>query len=264
MYDISGIHEMSQGQLPGGSRDIPYSLAAMLIERDDQSMKLTRQNVNNAIASLGKMILARLRQYVKLDRVIRITGRSEEPYINDFVGADIKRSVDVRIDTKPLDQLSKAMKNTFLLESLRHMPGDTDFQKKIFMLTEFGGKEKLQEDVRQETSFAHHEEVLLKQGQPVMPEKGQKHDEHIGVHREAKNEQQWLMAPEEIKQVRNQHIEAHEGLKKEEAADMAELRFILEGGLIQMQMQQQMGMQQGAQGPPPGAGGGPPTPPQGG
>jgi hypothetical protein len=93
MYDISGINEVSRGQLPSAS--IPAIGMQILIEQDDTRIGITIEQHEEAWAGLGRLILLYAEEFYKTERLLKISGKQGEYQIKSFSGADIRGNNDV-------------------------------------------------------------------------------------------------------------------------------------------------------------------------
>lgn len=91
--DISGIGEVSRGQLP--SAGIPAIGMQILIEQDDTRIGITVEQHEEAWAVIGRLVLLYAEEFYETERLLKISGKQGEYTIKKFKGADIKGNNDV-------------------------------------------------------------------------------------------------------------------------------------------------------------------------
>lgn len=93
LYDVSGINEVSRGQLPSAS--IPAIGMQILVEQDDTRIGITVEQHEEAWAGLGRLILLYGEEFYETKRLLKISGKQGEYTIKAFQGADIRGNNDV-------------------------------------------------------------------------------------------------------------------------------------------------------------------------
>lgn len=105
--DISGIGEVSRGQLP--SAGIPAIGMQILIEQDDTRIGVTVEQHEEAWALVGRLVLLYAEAFYETDRLLKISGKTGEYTIKKFKGADIRGNNDVIVERGSTLPGSKAL-----------------------------------------------------------------------------------------------------------------------------------------------------------
>ena len=108
MDDTAGINEASRGQMP--SAQIPAIGMQLLVEQDDTRIGVETEGHEHAYANLGRIILKFVSKYYSTPRLLKISGRSMEYTVREFVGDDIKEAFDVKVKRGSMAPGSKTLK----------------------------------------------------------------------------------------------------------------------------------------------------------
>jgi hypothetical protein len=140
MNDISGISEVSRGQLP--SAGMPAIGMQLLTEQDDSRIGVMTEANEEAWALVGKLILMYVQKYYTMPRLLKVAGKAKEYTVKSFVGADLKGNDDViciRGSTLPG---SKTLKRQDILstymQGLMGDPKDPKVRETVLEALEFG------------------------------------------------------------------------------------------------------------------------------
>lgn len=108
MDDTAGINEASRGQMP--SAQIPAIGMQLLVEQDDTRIGVETEGHEHAYANLGRILLKFVDKYYTVPRLLKISGRSMEYTVREFVGDDIKEAFDVKVKRGSMAPGSKTLK----------------------------------------------------------------------------------------------------------------------------------------------------------
>lgn len=140
MYDISGISEVSRGQMPSAS--IPAIGMQLLTEQDDTRIGVMTELNEESWASVGKLILLYAEKYITMPQLLKIAGKSLEYTVKSFVGADIKGNNDVMVIRGSTLPGSKALRRQEILntytQGLMGDPQDEKVRENVLEALEFG------------------------------------------------------------------------------------------------------------------------------
>ncbi|MCG3172671.1 MAG: hypothetical protein GMKNLPBB_00825 [Myxococcota bacterium] len=91
--DISGVHEVSEGEISAGVT--AWRALAALQEADSSRFSPVRRRFEQSIAALGRLMLLRAQQFYTAPRVLRVVGRGMAVETIAFNAADIPAQIDV-------------------------------------------------------------------------------------------------------------------------------------------------------------------------
>jgi hypothetical protein len=250
ILDISGQSEVARGRVPSGVRS--GVAVAYLQEEDDSKIAPTVENMEEAIAMMGSLTLARFSQFYSVARTLRYYRQDGVFDVLKFKGADLKNNTDVQTQSGSAMPKSKAARQQYTLELVGL--GILQDRKKIEEMLEIGMGEKTSEE--KATAQAERENMYMRHGLPDslykpgdhMEEDTQKvsvavpvkryhnHELHMQIHTDELLEQEYdqlAISHPEILRLFDEHIAQHQ-------------KFIEE------KLQQQMMAQQAAKGAPEG------------
>jgi len=168
LYDISGINEVSRGQLPAAG--IPAIGMQLLTEQDDTRIGIMTEQHEEAWARVGKLILVAVQKYMQFPRLLKIAGQNKEYMVREFNGEDIEGNDDViviRGSTLPGSKILKRQEimNAFQ-QGLLGDPAAPETREKVLSMLEFGDVSGIWEDqslddlqVRRQIEMIEAEEV---------------------------------------------------------------------------------------------------------
>jgi hypothetical protein len=114
ILDISGQSEVARGRVPTGVRS--GVAVAYLQEEDDTKIAPTIENVEEATAYMGSLILCRFQQYYTTERMLRRFDPDGTFDVVKFKGADLKGNTDVITQSGSAMPRSKAAQQQYTLE----------------------------------------------------------------------------------------------------------------------------------------------------
>lgn len=140
IYDISGINEVSRGQLPAAG--VPAVGMQLLQEQDETRIGVQTEGNENAWARVGKHLLLTAQKQYQTPRLLKKSGKNGEYSIKQFEGQDIKQNVDVTVMRGSTIPTSKALRRQELLntygQGLLGDPQDPRVRSKVLDMLEYG------------------------------------------------------------------------------------------------------------------------------
>lgn len=140
MFDISGISEVSRGQMPSAS--IPAIGMQLLTEQDDTRIGVMTEAHEEAWASVGHLILLYVEKFFTMPRLLKIAGSSLEYTVKSFIGADIKGNNDVLVIRGSTLPGSKSLRRQEILntysQGLLGDPNDDKVRQNVLEMLEYG------------------------------------------------------------------------------------------------------------------------------
>ncbi len=173
ILDISGINEVSRGQLPSAS--IPAAGMAILQEQDQSRIGVMSEQHEQAWAKVGQLILKYAQEYYKTDRILKIASSSMEYSVKKFVGADIKDNHDVICVRGSTIPTSKELKRQEIINAfntgLLGDPKDVKLRQKVLGMLEYGDiAEVWNEMAIDQNQIKEHLDMIEKGGIPPREE----------------------------------------------------------------------------------------------
>ena len=228
LYDLSGIGEVSRGQLPSAS--IPAIGMQLLVEQDETRIGIMVENHEQAWAKLGSLILKYAQDYYVTPRVLKI-ARNREYTVKSFIGQDIKNNTDVvviRGSTLPNSKVIKRQEiiNIFQLGLLGD-PQDPKVKEKVLNMMEYGDIATAWEDQSLDMNQIKQDIDMLEQG--IAPEVNEldNHTLHIYKKNQFRKTEKFTRMIPELQQLFlaniEQHIQAQMELANPEVALQEEL-----------------------------------------
>lgn len=114
ILDISGQSEVSRGSVPTGVRS--GVAVAYLQEEDDTKLGPTVENMEQAIALTGSLILERFSQFYTTSRILRFYRHDGKFDAIKFKGTDLKNNTDVVVQAGSAMPKMKAARQQYTLE----------------------------------------------------------------------------------------------------------------------------------------------------
>lgn len=139
MEDLSGQHEVTQGQAPAGvtaGTAINY-----LGERDSAYLTAQYMNIEDGYAKVAKQTLQLFVQYVDVPRSIKTIGADQTYDMLQLKGSDIKNGTDVRVERGSAVGESKAASDARLMD-MWNLGIITD-PNQMLSLLEIGGSQRI-------------------------------------------------------------------------------------------------------------------------
>lgn len=207
MNDVSGIHEVSQGQNPPGVKS--GVAIAYLQEQDDTKLGPTIHTIENNLEKWATFVLELVEQYYDEPRLIKVVGKNNQIEVIEFKGADIKGNRDVIVVAGSALPQSKAARQEFIL-NLVDRKILTDPQV-ILKLLEFGSIEEVYEEVSIDINQAKSENKRFLAGD-FSPQVRDfyNHQIHIAEHNKFRKTDDYEQMDPQSQQIIDQHVMMHE------------------------------------------------------
>ncbi len=233
--DIFHTHGVTRGQAPG-DRNSGTALA-LLAEKDDTPLGLMSKEQARAWSDVGAMSLMILRARLMsvddaladpetgepigqkhAEKVMIVDENGKAPVQVSYTADDLDENPVVRVPLEAVTPRSHAAVQAALMELSKNYPAifqgiKPNQMAKLFNLPLAGRMTfaALSPNER----MASYENVMLQQGEPMVPEKFNDHGIHIAIHLDQQNDPSYETWDEMSKLAMERHIEIHEQLKAE-------------------------------------------------
>jgi hypothetical protein len=236
MEDISGQHEVSNGQAPPGvtaATAINY-----LQEQDESKLAPTYESLEEGIEKVAFHTMSLIQQYWDTPRVVKTVGLDNSFDAMTFMGSDLRGNTDIRVEAGSSLPTSKAAKQAFIMDLMKF--GFLQPEKGLEVM-EIGGISKVYEEVRLDVRHAQRENLKMaavtpelyeqhimeqQMGGPITdPSTGMpmppsyesivpthtwdNHAVHIEIHNKYRKSQAFEQLSDEAKQIFEQHVNEH-------------------------------------------------------
>jgi hypothetical protein len=209
--EISGINEVSKGQMPSAS--IPAMGMQILQEADETRIGIVTESNENAWADVGRHVLKYMNKYYETERQIKESGANGEYTIMNYSKDSLKNQTDVIVLKGSTLPNSKVLKRQELLnlfsQGLLGDPADPIVRRRLLQQLEFGDIAGVWEDQQIDDSQIKRTIEMIEQG--VAPEVHED-DNHV-AHFEAKNRlrksEKFLTYPPYVQELLLQDIANH-------------------------------------------------------
>jgi hypothetical protein len=162
MEDLSGQHEVTQGQAPPGVT--AGTALSYLGERDSAFLTPQYMSIEDGYANIAKQTLELFVQYVDVPRAIKTVGPDETFDIFLLKGADVKHGTDVRVERGSAVGESKAAQDARLFDMWSL--GIISDPNQMLALLEIGGSKHLLDLLDVARKKAQRENARMKSLQP--------------------------------------------------------------------------------------------------
>lgn len=222
IHQISGVHEVSHGQMPQNSGGSPSGvMLAQLQEQDDTRIATTQRYIDEALEKTGKHWLLRYKEFAMEQRAVPIVGKNEMVHLLYFDRNSI-RSYNVHVEASSALASSPAARREMVFAMLdRGLFLDPDSGRltsqglqKVYELLEFGNWDDMDEDRGLPLNRAKYENLMMTQGQPVQVWPWEDHGMHVLQHQRYRQTEEFyeLLATPEGQQIAalfEQHVQGH-------------------------------------------------------
>lgn len=266
--DLSGQHEVSQGQTPPG---VTAAVAISFLQETDESMISTHyDSLEEGIEKTASHCLSFAKMYWDEPRTIRLVGLDNTFDVQTFKGSDLGNNLDIHVEAGSALPTSRAAKQAFITDLMKM--GFVPPQEGLEIL-EIGGLKKIYERIQVDTRQAQRENLRMRvvtekdvmqneqawmqrpEEERTDPDSGlplmtplvvptntyDNHQVHIEMHNRYRKSQAFEMAPPEVKKLFEEHVKQHhEALMVGIAAPIpTDMSNPLEGGGEEEQMTQE-------------------------
>lgn len=215
---LSGVSELSrQSKAPVGVKS--GVALAIALEQDETRLSHTVGNIEVALVEAGKQWLRMYKQFVTMERTLRLIGENNLIEMIDWAGSDIT-SDDVVVEaiSAMIDSPAQRRQMVFdLLGSGLLNDPDTgrlskEMRAKVFEMIELGHWETGAQDQSLHISRAERENMVMRQGQPLELAMYDDHIVHVQRHNRYRltTEYEALIAEEPLIDLAfGMHVDAH-------------------------------------------------------
>ncbi len=138
--DVSGINQVSRGQLPSSS--IPAIGMQMLVEQDDTRIGVETEHHEYSYADLGRILLKFTAKYYDNDRLLKTAGKNFGYIVKDFKGDDLRDNFDVHVIRGSTTPGSKVLERENIVNMHKGgylgNPADPKVLENVSAMLEFG------------------------------------------------------------------------------------------------------------------------------
>jgi hypothetical protein len=167
IFDISGINEVSRGQIP--SAGIPAIGMQFLMEQDDTRIGIVTEHNENSWAKVGSLVLKHVEQFYQTERVLKIAGPNLEYTVRNFVGQDINGHSDVIVIRGSTLPGSKVLRRQEILnlrsQGLLGNPNDPQVIQKVMEMLEYGDIHQAWEDLSVDLAQIKRDIEMIEKGE---------------------------------------------------------------------------------------------------
>lgn len=161
--DISGIHEVSQGQVPPGVT--AATAISYLQEQDESKLSHTVSSLEAAIENVAHLTLEYVQEFWDSQRAIKYIGKDGSFDYLALRGSDLRGNTDVQIEAGSALPTSRAARQAYLMDLMKMQfisPQDG------LELMDMGGINRLQERMQVDKKQAQRENLKMSQVDPMM------------------------------------------------------------------------------------------------
>jgi hypothetical protein len=176
MFDVSGIHEISQGTSPGSIQS--GRGLAILAEMDATKFGPWARAISEAAKQAGRKCLSLYHGNAQAPVLLNAIGESGAMEVHTFL-AESLTSTDVRVQEGSTFALNKSLRNDQLM--MLHDKGLVEDKRKILRAMEFGNVEDFLGALDQDALRAKRENEALRIGKPVRLEDFDDDQTHVEV-----------------------------------------------------------------------------------
>lgn len=177
-YDISGIGEISRGTLP--SAGIPAIGMQFLQEQDSTRIGVEVEQHEFAWAAVGRHILKFANQYVKSDRVLKMTNRNQGYVVKKWNGDRLKNHFDVIVISGSTLPNSKVLARQEILNlydrGLLGNPADPKVVEHVLSLLEYGDIQEVWVDFSLDMKQIKEKITAIEEGEAPEPSEFDNHE----------------------------------------------------------------------------------------
>lgn len=229
MMHIVGIHEVSQGQVPG--RVESARAIEALREADESRVSELVDTVRNSISEGGWQLLMLAKQFVPAEQVVQTYSREGLPEVQRFKSENVKEGMRVKVQMGTGLSRSRAGRQQEVLEFWRE--GVIRDPEAVADLLEIPTPAIVSNKVY-DVRLARNENLTLAGGQAIEPNSWDDHAIHLREHNNFRKGHDYLTLSADKKSKFEHHCQRHDDLQDQ----------MLEKELVKQQ--KMMMLQQGA------------------
>jgi len=204
MFDISGVHEISQGSSPGSIQS--GRGLAILAEMDATKFGPPARNISRAIRQAAIRILKLWKAYSRYPQTLRVVGESNMLELDDFDAGTIE-SFDVLIQEGSTMATNKSLRTDQLLQMWQL--GIEQDPRKMKKMLEFGDYEEVAGDFNQDRLLQRREIQQIRDGEQIQGNPWDDDYTHVDEMEAFLKSTQYPKEPQEVQQALVAHWQAH-------------------------------------------------------
>lgn len=240
LYDISGINEVSRGQLPSAS--IPGIGMQLLQEQDETRIGIMTELHEESWAKIFSLMLEYMEKFYEMPRMLKLTGKNSEYMVKEFVGSDIRGNHDVIVTRGSLLPYSKALRRQEIINALTNgllgNPTDPSVAERAFRAMEFDDLNEFWDRLSLDEKALKEQTDMIEQGEVPEVHEMDNHEfllDRLNMYRKAKGDSLTPIQKEALQATIELHIE--EQIKLVNPAASAENQAKIEQVVQQDQME---------------------------
>ena len=224
MDDISGQHEITKGRVPPGVT--AATAISYLQEQDDSKISHTVDSIEDGMEKIAQHLLSHVVQYWDMPRIVKVVGADGSYDAQMLKGTDLRGNTDIKIEAGSALPTSKAAKQAYIMDLMKmgFIPPEQGLK-----VLEFGGVEKIYDEMQQDVRQAQRENLRMQEidpqitamqqeqveaGQPVQPgiqtNNWDNHQVHIDTHNKFRKSASFEQLDDTIKQEYESHVQQHQ------------------------------------------------------
>jgi len=230
--ELDGIlhtHAVSRGEAPG-DRNSGLALS-ILAEKNDTPLGPMAKDQAQGWSAIGTKVLKIYEAKVPQTRSVVKYGESGVPHVFEWNGRRLQGQTRVKVPIDATMPTSKAASQAMLSSLAAQFPQLAE-SLSVPILTkvmELPGAKILSQIADPDVAWAHRENELLAAGEPRLPMPWEDHATHMAEHNAFRKTKAYDQADEQVKEIFEKHLEAHQRLIEEEAQRQAALNAINPG-----------------------------------
>jgi hypothetical protein len=224
MMNIVGLHEVSQGQVPG--RVEAAKAIELLKESDESRLACLLQTIKTALSDGGWQWLMLAKQFVKEEQIVASYSREGVPEVHRFKSETVKEEMRVQITMGTGLAYSRAARQDLLMQMwMNQVIRDPEVMAELMdvPLPNFISEKAF--DIR----LARNENLDLAQGTAIVPNSWDDHMIHLREHNNYRKTHEFLMLDSKTKTKFEFHCTTHEALQLEQVQKQAALMAAAQG-----------------------------------
>lgn len=226
MMHIVGIHEVSQGQVPG--RVEAAKAIELLKESDTDRQQTTIRSIDQSITIGGYMQLMLARQFETETVMVQSYSREAVPEIKHFKAGRLSPGTRIRVTRTTGLARTRAQRQDMVLRMWdSKMIQDPDVAAELMEVPVPSFVDPKAFDKR----LATNENLVMQQGKAITPNSWDDHTIHLAEHNAFRKTQEYLTLDEDRKQRLEFHCTEHEKLQIAQLVKDTKLALLAQGGV---------------------------------
>lgn len=229
LSEILHANDVSRGVAPG-DRNSGLALS-ILAEKNNTPLGPMAHDQAQGWSRIASQALKLYAKNVDSSRDAAVISPSGVPQKWSWQGSDLRGQTTVRV---PIDAVAPYTRAQMLanLQNLQQL-NPTAFQniphERIVRLMGLSSAREISNSLNPDVAKAHRENDRMMGSEPSQPAKFDDHAKHIAEHNAFRKSTNYEFAPDEIKELVDMHIKAHEVLAQEEVMGQATMNAIAPG-----------------------------------